>query len=75
MIVVFHSLPVSVCSGTGNMSSFENEILQDKSFLYEVRDKNTAIETLSRRCRKIMRRRLDVIIIIIIIYCNWVFTR
>jgi hypothetical protein len=29
------------------MSSFENELLQDKSFLYEIKDKITPTETLS----------------------------
>jgi hypothetical protein len=59
-------LTVGICSGTGDTSSYENELLENKSFLYEVRDKNTATETLSRRCRKIRRRRIDVTVIMII---------
>jgi hypothetical protein len=52
-----------MCSGTGNISSSENVLLQDKSFLYEIKDK---IEQHRHRPEGgKMKRRLDVTVVII----------
>jgi len=52
-----------MCSGTGNMSSSENELLQDKSFLYKIKDKIQQ----HRHCPEggKMKRRLNVTVVII----------